>query len=321
MSELNPALNLRQLLRDRGHAPRKSLGQNFLISRHHLDQIADEIAAACSAGGANPPRGVVEIGAGPGNLTRALLDRGLSVYAYELDRSFEPWHAEAFGAETAQGRFHVDYRDALRANPAEAVAWLQKASGAPEIVLAGNIPYQITSPLIYQALRWTAMGFPVSAIVILAQDDVVHRALASPGDPEYGALPAKIGALAQGRSPVKVPPSAFWPQPKVRSALLTIEPRPLGERPAGNVLSLAWSLIDIGFQQRRKTLAKTLSLSGEKAPERDKVESWLEKRGFSTKARPEELASAEWLELARFLLTDNGTRASENSGAPSRPDA
>jgi 16S rRNA (adenine1518-N6/adenine1519-N6)-dimethyltransferase len=143
-------------------------------------------------------------------------------------------------------------------------------------------------------------------VELLAQDDVVQRAMAQPGDPDYGALSAKIGALARTRSPLKVPAAAFWPAPKVRSATLSIEPFPPGERPEGPVLALAWKMIDRAFQQRRKTLAKTLSAGGacEGLAEipRPEVEGWLEAQGLTAKARPEELASDKWLGLAGFLL-------------------
>lgn len=315
MPSVNLIDRLRDRLREREHVARKSLGQNFLLSAQHLEGIADEIAAACSAGlpPSAKPRGVFEPGPGPGNLTQALLQRGLNVYAVELDRAFSDLHAEAFAEEMAANRLTFRHGDALKADPRNAFDWLKESgANADGLVVAGNIPYQITSPLIYQFLRWLARGVSLSALVILVQEEVARRAMAVPGDSDYGSLSAKIGVAARARMGLKVPPSAFWPQPKVLSRLLIVEPLPLSSRPPVAEMNAAWELIDHGFQHRRKMAAKTL---GAKRPERRPiVEEWLRGAGLSEKARPEELSSDQWLDLAR-VLARTGDGAGESGSA------
>lgn len=212
--------------------PRKSLGQHFLTDPRILARIA-------AALGAPPGPPVLEIGPGRGALTAELLRLGLNLTAIEKDRLLahelqQRWPALRLVTGDA---LEVDWREAAGATP-----------GIPWFVI-GNIPYNITSPLIDKALD----SAPTS-IVFLIQKEVADRLAAKPGTAEYGAMTVGVTAAARVEKLFTVPAGAFQPRPAIDSALIRLVPTRPADRPDPRFRRLVVAL----FGARRKQLGRGL---------------------------------------------------------------
>ena len=253
---------------------KRRLGQHFLTDPRLLGRIADALAPG-------PGDTVLEIGPGPGGLTAALAARSARVVAIEKDPELVPALRHRFPDAT------IVEGDALDAD------W-HALAGSPWL-LAGNIPYNITSPLIDKALEP-----PLPArIVFLVQKEVADRVTARPGGKEYGALSVGVQAVARAERLFIVPAGAFQPRPEVDSAVLRMTPleTPLieaAERPAFRRLVVGI----FGF--RRKQLLRGLrELTGWPA---DRVVPALARVAVEDTARPETLAPAQFAALLRALV-------------------
>lgn len=247
------------------------LGQHFLFDPGILARIAD-------AAGATAPDAVLEIGPGKGTLTKHLASRAGSVVAIEKDRRLAAALRETFAASNVT----IVEGDALK------VEW------PVADVIAGNIPYQITSPLIERALTP-----PLPArIVFLIQREVADRLAAAPGTADYGALSAGVQLVAKVERLFTVKAGSFSPPPRVESAVIRITP---GDRRPATIDDFrpARTLIRLAFQRRRQQLQRTLKeMYGLSAEEAAKSLSAL---GLDVRVRPEELAPSQFRELARSL--------------------
>jgi 16S rRNA (adenine1518-N6/adenine1519-N6)-dimethyltransferase len=183
--------------------PKKRLGQHFLTDTNLLAKIADQL-------GASPNDTVIEIGPGHGGLTKQLLTRAGRVIAIELDRELAPLLLEKWKDEP---KFRLVEGDVLDHNLGAL------AGGA--YLLAGNVPYNITTPILFHAMQRPR---PARA-VYLVQYEVAERVVAKPDSEAYGALSVNVQALAKAELLFKVGPKAFNPPPKVDSAVLRITPR------------------------------------------------------------------------------------------------
>jgi 16S rRNA (adenine1518-N6/adenine1519-N6)-dimethyltransferase len=260
-------------------APRakRRLGQHFLTDPRLLGRIADALGAG---------RGdtVLEIGPGPGGLTSALAARAGRVVAIEKDRDMLAGLRERFPEVT------IVEGDALELD------WHAVAGGP--FLLAGNIPYNITSPLIDKAL---APPRP-ARIVFLVQKEVAERVTAGAGEPAYGALSVGVQSVARGERLFTVPAGAFQPRPKVDSAVLRLTPLadPLvAEAEQGRFRRLVVGL----FGYRRKQVARGLrELTGWDA---HRVVAALAGAGIAPDVRPEVLEPAAFTRLL-WALVDGG---------------
>jgi 16S rRNA (adenine1518-N6/adenine1519-N6)-dimethyltransferase len=253
---------------------KRRLGQHFLADPRILARIADALQAG-------PPDTVVEIGPGPGGLTGPLLERAGRVIAIEKDGDLiEPLRARYPTLELIQA-------DALE------VDWHALADGP--FLVAGNIPYNITSPLLDKAL---APPEP-RRIVFLVQKEVADRVTATPGTSAYGALTVGIQAVASAERLFIVPGGAFQPQPKVDSAVLRLIPReeplvPASERDSFRALVVGM----FGF--RRKQLARGIrELTGWEA---GRAAALLQAADLPATVRPEVLTPSEFVRLHRTLV-------------------
>ena len=189
----------------RGGAPRrKRFGQHFLTDPGLLARIAE-------ASGAAPGISVVEIGPGRGALTEHLLQAGATVTAVEIDRDLVRQLRARFAGDD---RLTIVEGDVLQQDLA--------ALGGAGYVLAGNLPYNITTPILFHALRAPRP----SRAVFLLQREVGDRMGAAPGSDAYGALSVNLAALARTEVLFRVPPGAFQPPPKVDSVVVRVTPRP-----------------------------------------------------------------------------------------------
>ncbi len=267
--------DVRRLLAEHGIRPSRALGQNFVVDPNTVRRIAR--LAGLAAG-----ERVVEIGAGLGSLTLALVEQGVRVRAVELDRRLLPVLREVVGGAAVE----VVEADALRA------PWpvLLGARGAP-ISLVANLPYNIATPLVLRVLEEAP---EVRSLLVMVQREVGERMAASVGADAYGAVSVKIAYFAEARLVGRVPPTVFHPRPRVESVLVRLERRvaPILDPEAVPYARLS-SVLGAGFGQRRKMLRR--SLAAVIAPEAFAV------AGVSTEARAEDLDLDAW---GRLIVAD-----------------
>ncbi len=266
---------LREVIARHGLSASKALGQNFLFDEHLLDRIA-------AVPGDLSGKQVLEVGPGPGGLTRALLRAGARVTAIEMDRRCLPALAEL--GEAFPGQLRVIEGDALKLDHAELMG------GEPFAVLS-NLPYNVGTALFVRWLggeQWPPLW---TSLTLMFQQEVAQRIAAEPGGSAYG----RLAVLAQWRSTaklaMKVHRSAFTPPPKVMSAIVHVEPTAMPEGVSARMLE---RLTEAAFGQRRKMLRQ--SLKGVPGA----VET-LEKLGIDPQRRAETITVAEFVELARSL--------------------
>ena len=239
----------RAVLRRAGLAPKKSFGQNFLVDAN----VTRAIAAACVPEGEVGRARVVELGAGTGALTSALLARAAHVVAVERDRDLVPLLTEAFAAESADGRLAVVEADAQSIEPR---ALFGDHEGPDPRVLAGNLPYQITGRLLELAVR---AAKDVDRVVFMVQREVAERLLAAPATKDYGALTVFVRAAYDVARVMNVSPGSFHPPPEVMSTVVALTPC----RPARAEETPSFrALVKGAFGMRRKTLRNAWSALG-----------------------------------------------------------
>jgi 16S rRNA (adenine1518-N6/adenine1519-N6)-dimethyltransferase len=265
--------NLRDVITRHGIAPRKSLGQHFLLDPTLLDRI---VRAAAPLGGAH----VIEIGPGPGGLTRALLaSDAASVTAIEIDR-------RAVAAVTALQASHPDRlriieMDARQADLAVLVA-------APRIIVA-NLPYNIGTALL---VGWLQQAGLFQSMTLMFQQEVAERIVAAPGSAAYGRLAVLAGLTTQAEIVMHVPAAAFKPPPKVASAVVRLTP--LSPQPAPALVRAVAKVTEAAFGQRRKMLRGSLKALG--------GETLLAAANIAPERRAETLTPVEFVRIARRLL-------------------
>ena len=251
----------------RAHVPRKRFGQHFLHDPGVLRRIVDTIAPA-------PDDVVIEIGPGEGALTRVLLARLPRLTTIEIDRDLAARLAEEFPAE----RLTIHCADALE---------FDFSTLAPGARLIGNLPYNISTPLLFRvaehAARFRDMHF-------MLQREVVDRMVAQPSTPDYGRLSVMLQTRFRMKKLFGVAPGAFRPPPKVESAVVRMEPMPKGELPEMDQKIFA-DLVRRAFSARRKTLRNALGLT----------EADFEVLRLDPKLRPENLAPADYARISEWL--------------------
>ena len=262
-------------LRRHGLTPRKSRGQNHLVDAAVLDDI---VALAEPA----PGRHVLEIGPGLGVLTAALLDRGASVVAVEVDRRL---------ADHLRGRFEQEIgAEALRLVEADVLDTPMTDLADPPYDVVANLPYHITSPVMHHLLG----GEPrPERFVVMLQREVAERIAAAPGQMSY--LSVFVQYHAAVRVPRIVPAAAFEPAPEVESAVLVGETRP--RRLSDEAEEGLWRLVQAGFRERRKMLHNVLPRQLP-AVGRERFAAALRTVGIASDRRPQTVSVEEWLALA-----------------------
>jgi 16S rRNA (adenine1518-N6/adenine1519-N6)-dimethyltransferase len=262
-----------------GLTPKKSFGQNFLAD----ENLASRIAEACAARGGS----VLELGAGLGALTRPLLASGLAwVLAVERDRDLVPVLAHEFASDIAESRLSILEADAKSIDFAAALADRPRPH-----VIAGNLPFQITGPLLEKAVH----GAPsIDRAVFLVQLEVADRLAAAPGSDAYGALSVFAQRAFRVARAFVVRRGAFYPQPNVDSAVVTLEPR--GSGPETEAFR---TLVRRAFAQRRKQLKNAWSgLFEQRGLD---MASAAERAGIDLSARGETLSVADFTRMAKEL--------------------
>jgi len=272
---MNPQLPpLREVIAKHGLSASKALGQNFLLDEQLLARIA-------AIPGALEGKAVLEVGPGPGGLTRALLRAGARVTAIEMDKRCLPALAEL--GDTFPGRLRVVEGDAMAMDH-------DALMGEPYAILS-NLPYNVGTALFTGWLSGEAWPPRWTSLTLMFQQEVAQRIVAQPGGGAYGRLAVLAQWRAQAKLAMKVHRSAFTPPPKVMSAIVHVVP---GEAPEGVSAKALAKVTEAAFGQRRKMLRQSLkAMPGA-------VEA-LEALGIDPQRRAETLSVAEFVALAREL--------------------
>jgi 16S rRNA (adenine1518-N6/adenine1519-N6)-dimethyltransferase len=274
-SDAFPTLpTLREVIARHGIAARKSLGQNFILDLNLTRRIA-------RSAGPLETGTTIEIGPGPGGLTRALLIEGAArVVAIERD----PRCLAALGELAAPypGRLEIIEGDALTLDPAA-------LSAAPRRIVA-NLPYNIATALL---LKWFDRITEYESLTLMFQREVAERLVAAPRSPAYGRLSVLVQWLCETKILFDIPARAFTPPPKITSSVIRLVPRAAPLAPADK--STLERVTAAAFGQRRKMLRSSLRSLG--VP----VEPLLAETNIAPTARAEELSIAEFCALARAV--------------------
>ena len=267
---------LRDIIERHGLQAKKSLGQNFLFDLNLTGKVAR------TAGDLSQTT-VIEIGPGPGGLTRALLMHGASrVIAIERDERCLAALAEI--SDHYPGRLEVISGDALKTD------FAALAAGGGEVKIVANLPYNIGTELL---VRWlTTVGWPPfwSSLTLMFQREVAQRIVAEPASEAYGRLGVLAGWRTQARIAFDVPPQAFTPPPKVTSSVVHLTPR---QTPIPADVKKLGRVTEAAFGQRRKMLRQSLKgIGGERL---------LEAAGIDGTRRAETLSVEEFVTLASLI--------------------
>ncbi|MGN6512008.1 MAG: 16S rRNA (adenine(1518)-N(6)/adenine(1519)-N(6))-dimethyltransferase RsmA [Lysobacteraceae bacterium] len=248
---------------------KKHLGQNFLHEKGVVEKIVQAIDP-------RPGDRLVEIGPGQGALTFPLLDRHGALTAIEFDRDLLAPLAQA---AQAHGALTLVPADVLTVD-------FGALAGGGQVRLCGNLPYNLSSPILFHALDHAAA---IRDMHFMLQKEVVDRMAAPPGSKVYGRLSVMLQAYCAVTPRFKVPPGAFRPAPKVDSAVVRLVPRAAGTVGIDDPRRFA-AIVRAAFGQRRKTLRNAL------AGEAD--EATIEAADLAPGARAEQLAVADFVRLA-----------------------
>jgi 16S rRNA (adenine1518-N6/adenine1519-N6)-dimethyltransferase len=262
--------------------PRKRFGQHFLADRNVLERIAAALAVP-------PGATVLEVGPGRGALTDILAERAARLVAIEVDRELVRYLAERYRDKP---QVQIVEADAL------AVDW-EVLAGGP-YYLAGNLPYYITTPLLFRALQAPQ---PERAVFVI-QEEVARRAVAQAGARDYGALSVNIQLRSRPYIVGRVPAGAFYPRPQVDSAILVLERSDRSQLSPEERDAFSRFTKDL-FGMRRKQLGRVLRQLWRLQPM--DVEALLQSLGIDPSARAETLSPEEILRL--FLARPLGTSA------------
>jgi 16S rRNA (adenine1518-N6/adenine1519-N6)-dimethyltransferase len=252
------------------HTPRKRFGQHFLHERGIIDRILLALDP-------RPGERIVEIGPGEGALTLPLLARHGALTAIEIDRDLIP---RLRAAAAGVGELTVVEADALTVD-------LTALAGGGTLRLVGNLPYNISTPLLFHALEHMAA---VRDMHFMLQKELVDRMAAGPGSKVYGRLSVMLQARCRVEPLFRVPPGAFRPPPKVDSAVVRLLPLPAADIRIGDARAFD-AVVRAGFAQRRKTLRNALQGALSAAA--------IAAAGIDPGARAEDVDVAGWIALGR----------------------
>jgi len=253
------------------HTPRKRFGQHFL----HDPYVIQRIIAAIAVDETVP---IVEIGPGKGALTVPLLKATGSLDVIEIDRDLA-----AYLAETCKGI------GKLKIHTGDVLKFDISSLGHQHIKLVGNLPYNISTPLLFHLLEYLHC---ISCMVFMMQKEVVDRICAEPDSGDYGRLSVMIQSRCSTDNLFDIAPAAFTPPPKVESSIVKLIPKPAAGTDIHNT-ELFTRIVKQAFNQRRKTIRNSLKGMAD--------EQVLVRTGIEVSARAENLSVDDYIKLANFL--------------------
>jgi 16S rRNA (adenine1518-N6/adenine1519-N6)-dimethyltransferase len=264
---------------------RKRFGQHFLEPAW--------VSKVIKAIDPQPDQSFIEIGPGPGALTRPLAARARSVTAFEIDRDLAAaLTAEAIPNLTVVAGDFLEIADTTSPQPFAISPQLLALSPCR---VAGNLPYNVASPIMFKLVELHAAGVPLLDATLMLQREVADRLVAAPGTKEYGVLSILIGRAADVDTVLKLPAGAFRPAPKVLSSLVRLRFR--APRPAVLDDALFDRMVQAAFTRRRKTMSNAL-LAFDGSPARLTPGEALAAAGLDGSRRPETVSIAEFARLA-----------------------
>jgi 16S rRNA (adenine1518-N6/adenine1519-N6)-dimethyltransferase len=265
---------------------RKRFGQHFLEPAW-VDKVVKAIDP-------RQDQTFIEIGPGPGALTRPLAARARSVTAFEIDRDL----AAALDAEGIPNLrvVRTDFLELTTSDFALTTNDSVLATSDSRLRVAGNLPYNVASPIMFKLVELYAAGVPLLDATLMLQREVADRLVAAPGSREYGVLSILIGRAADVDTVLKLPAGAFRPAPKVLSSLVRLRFR--APRPAVLDDALFDRVVQAVFTRRRKTMSNALLAFAPDTPAQIAPGEALAAAGIDGTRRPETLSIAEFARLA-----------------------
>lgn len=289
MSNRQTLSYLQQTLQAHGIRPKSKLGQNFLIDLNLLDLLVD--TAELSQDDL-----VLEVGCGTGGLTARLAEQAGTVFAVEIDADFHTLASRAVAGRDNVLLFHGDIlrnKNELRSEVIHRVRELLQRPELRKLKLAANLPYAVATPVIANLLL---TDLPLERMVVTVQWEIAERLMAPPGVKDYGALSVLVQSLAQVELVRRLPPTVFWPRPKVDSAIVLIRPDPAARARVGDVLRFRHFLRDL-YNHRRKNLRGALAAIPETRHDKQAIDQKLAALGLDGTVRAEALDIGQHLRL------------------------
>jgi 16S rRNA (adenine1518-N6/adenine1519-N6)-dimethyltransferase len=272
---------LRNLFEQRGIRPKNKLGQNFLIDLNLLDVLltAAELTHTDLA---------LEIGSGTGGLTARLAELAGAVLSVELEPAFYHLTGEAVAGRTNVVLLHADIlhgKNVLNPRVLEALEETRQRFACERLKLVANLPYAVATPVISNLLL---SDLTIERMVVTVQWEIAERLTAHPGKKDYGALAVLVQSVADVEIVRRLPPTVFWPRPKVDSAIVCIRSNAAKRAAVGDVLRFRTFLRDL-YTHRRKNLRGALTgwPSGRRG--KDDVDRKLAELGIAGTVRAEDL--------------------------------
>ncbi len=290
-----PYQKTRDILRQQGLAPKKKLGQNFLVHRHTAERI---VAAA----GVRAEDTVIEVGVGLGALTVPLARAAARVIGLEADSGIVRMHEQNGELPANVTLVHADV---LKVDLA---ALAREAGGRLRII--ANLPYSISTPFIFRLIDHHEL---VEYAVVMLQKEVARRLLAKPGTKEYGVPGVLLAACADVQPLLDIRPAEFHPRPRIDSMVvrLTFNPVPQRVRRLGDFdRGLLRRIVNGAFGQRRKTLLNALAATG-MVKDKKQLAACIGQAAISPSVRAERLELEDFVRLSRSIRTamETGTCA------------
>jgi 16S rRNA (adenine1518-N6/adenine1519-N6)-dimethyltransferase len=297
---MGASINVRALLRTHGLRPKATWSQNFLVDISVIRAIAKQVAE-CN------PQVVVELGAGLGALTSVLAQCCPRVVAVERDRDL---------ARVLRSEFAGNGRVEVLEDNAATLDWHQLCARIGRPVVVGNLPYNIATPILFHLLE---AGSLLVRFILMFQREMAARITAAPGSRRYGVLSIMVQQQAEVGRVLDVPPSAFFPLPKVHSRVLWFNPLVKPRFPVRDQ-KLFSKIVRGAFNQRRKTIRNALrsALAGQILKE--DIERLLELAGITPTARPEQLSIETYAKLSDLYESFLDANALPSPGATVRLD-
>ncbi|WP_353893332.1 16S rRNA (adenine(1518)-N(6)/adenine(1519)-N(6))-dimethyltransferase RsmA [Proteinivorax hydrogeniformans] len=283
MSNVTKVQQIKEFMAQQGFSIKKKFGQNFLIDKNALEKIV-------TATEPDNNTTVLEIGPGLGVLTNKLADSAGKVISIEIDKTLESHLKEL---EKKRENINVVFSDALKLDLSELLK--KDISEGRKLKVTANLPYYITTPLLFKMLE-SKVEF--ESLTLMMQLEVAQRILASPGGKEYGNLTVAVQYYGEASMVTKVPPSCFYPQPKVDSAVINIKPRDKSVKVLDE--TFFFRLIKQAFSKRRKTLVNNLEPLADLS--KCELTQILEELDIDGKRRAETLSIEEFAKVSDELI-------------------
>ncbi len=287
MDRISKPQKTKEIIEKNAFSLKKKFGQNFLVNTDILDRIIDGAEL-------NSKDVVIEIGPGIGSLTQCIAEKVAEVIAIEIDKTLIPILEETLGD---YGNIQIINEDILKVDLKKLVEEKYKDR---HVKIVANLPYYITTPIIMKIFE---EHVPVESITVMVQEEVADRMQAEPSTKEYGALSLAVQYYSKPEILVKVPPSAFIPQPKVGSSVIQLVRTDEYKNQVKDD-ALLFQLIRGAFQQRRKTLVNTLAHQPNLNISKENIREALIKMGVSEKVRGEALSLNQFIQLAKYFSNE-----------------